>query len=73
MRIPLRAPSFLFNDLAFLWIPRKPVKFLALLFSIPTAPTKLTHHKCHPAESVVLTLFVVIKQPKPLPARLHQT
>src|SRR5271165_5446592 len=38
-RIPLHAPSFLFNDLAFLWIPRKPVKFLALLFSIPTAPT----------------------------------
>ncbi len=43
MRIPLRAPSFLFNDLAFLRIPRKSLKFLQLLFSIPTAPTILIH------------------------------
>jgi hypothetical protein len=39
MRIPLRASSFLFNNLAFLRIPRKSLKFLTLLFSIPTAPT----------------------------------
>jgi hypothetical protein len=36
-RIPLRARTFLFNDLAFLRIPRKSLKFLTLLFSIPTA------------------------------------
>jgi len=29
----LRAPSFLFNDLAFLCLPRKSLKFLMLLFS----------------------------------------
>jgi len=39
IRIPLRALSFLFNDLAFLRIPRKSLKFLTLLFSIPTAHT----------------------------------
>src|SRR6266849_10160059 len=39
IRIPLRALSFLFNDLAFLGIPRKSLKFLTLLFSIPTART----------------------------------
>jgi hypothetical protein len=33
----LHASSFLFNDLAFLVIPRKSLKFLTLLFSIPTA------------------------------------
>ena len=34
------ALSFLFNDLVFLRIPRKSLKFLTSLFSIPTAPTK---------------------------------
>jgi hypothetical protein len=41
IRISCHALSFLFNDLAFLGIPRKPLKLLTLLFSIPTAPTKL--------------------------------
>jgi hypothetical protein len=45
IRIPLRALMFLFNDLAYLCIPRKSLKFLALLFSIPTAPTKLQESK----------------------------
>ena len=36
----LCASSFLFNDLEFLVIPRKSLRFLTLLFSIPTAPTK---------------------------------
>jgi len=40
IRIPLHASSFFFNDLAFLVIPRKSLRFLAALFSIPTAPTK---------------------------------
>ena len=39
IRIPLHASSFFFNDLAFLVIPRKSLKFLTPLFSIPTAPT----------------------------------
>jgi hypothetical protein len=34
-----RAPSFLFSDLAFRRIPRKSLKSLPFLFSIPTAPT----------------------------------
>ena len=42
IRIPLHASSFLFNDLAFLVIPRKSLRFLAALFSIPTAPTNLS-------------------------------
>jgi hypothetical protein len=37
IRIPLRASSFLFNDLVFLRIPRKSLKFLTSVFSIPTA------------------------------------
>ena len=36
IRIPLRSPSFLFNDLVFLRIPRKSLKPRQLLFSIPT-------------------------------------
>jgi hypothetical protein len=40
IRIPLRALLFLFNDLAFLCIPCKSLKFLTLLFSIPTAPNQ---------------------------------
>jgi hypothetical protein len=43
IRIPLHASSFFFNDLAFLVIPRKSLKFLTPLFSIPTAPTNLLH------------------------------
>jgi len=39
IRILLDALRFLVNDLAFLRIPRKSLKFLTLLFSIPTAPT----------------------------------
>jgi hypothetical protein len=39
IRIPLRASLFLFNDLGFLHVPGKSLKFLASLFSIPTAPT----------------------------------
>jgi len=39
IRIPLHASSFFFNDLVFLVIPRKSLKFLTPLFSIPTAPT----------------------------------
>src|SRR6267142_6977355 len=39
IRISLRSSSFLFNDLAFLRISRKPFRFLTFLFSIPTAPT----------------------------------
>jgi hypothetical protein len=38
-RIPLRALMFLFNDLAFLRIPRKSLKFHSSLFSIPTGPS----------------------------------
>jgi hypothetical protein len=37
IRISCHALSFLFNDLAFLGIPRKSLKFHASLFSIPTA------------------------------------
>jgi hypothetical protein len=40
IRIPLPTSSFLFSDLVFLYIPRKSLKFLTLLFSMPTAPTK---------------------------------
>jgi len=36
IRIPLRALSFLFNDLAFLCIPCKSLKFHWFLFSAPT-------------------------------------
>ena len=39
IRIPLHASSFSCNDLVFLVIPRKSLKFLTPLFSIPTAPT----------------------------------
>jgi len=39
IRTPPHASSFFFNDLAFLVIPRKSLKFLTPLFSIPTAPT----------------------------------
>ena len=39
IRIPLRALSFLFNDLVIRRIPCKPLQFLLLVFSIPTAPT----------------------------------
>jgi hypothetical protein len=39
IRIPLHTSLFLFNDLAFLCIPCKSLRFLSLLFSIPTAPT----------------------------------
>jgi hypothetical protein len=39
--MPLHALLFLFSSLAFLCIPRKSLKFLTLLFSIPTAPTKI--------------------------------
>jgi hypothetical protein len=39
IRIPLRSPSFLFNDLVFLRIPRKSLRSLPLLFSSPTAGT----------------------------------
>jgi len=41
IRIPLHASSFFFNDLVFLVIPRKSLKLLTPLFSIPTAPTNL--------------------------------
>jgi hypothetical protein len=37
IRISFHSLSFLFNDLAFLDIPRKSLKFLTLLFSLPTA------------------------------------
>jgi len=37
IRTPPHASSFFFNDLAFLVIPRKSLKFLTPLFSIPTA------------------------------------
>lgn len=36
-RMPLRSLMLFFNDLALLRIPRKSLKFLASLFSIPTA------------------------------------
>jgi hypothetical protein len=51
IRIPLPASSFFFNDLVFLVIPRKSLKFLTPLFSIPTAPTRT------PDDSVALTLL----------------
>jgi hypothetical protein len=43
IRIPLHASSFFFNDLAFLVIPRKSLKFLTPLFSVATdrAPFQL--------------------------------
>lgn len=37
---PLRAPSFLFNDLVIRRIPRKSVQFHSLVSSSPTAPSK---------------------------------
>ncbi len=40
IRIPLHASLFPFNDLAFRRISRKSFRFLTLLLSIPTAPTK---------------------------------
>jgi hypothetical protein len=49
IRIPLRSSSFLFNDLGFLAIPRKSLKFLMLLFSIPIA------RSINPDDSVALT------------------
>jgi len=51
IRTPPHASSFFFNDLAFLVIPRKSLKFLTPLFSIPTAPT------ITPDDSVALTLL----------------
>ena len=45
IRIPSRASSFLFNDLVFLRIPRKSLKFHSALFSIPTAPTNLLKYQ----------------------------
>ena len=42
IRIPVHSSSFLFNDLVFLRIPRKSLKFLTLLFSIRTAPTNIS-------------------------------
>jgi hypothetical protein len=51
IRIPLHASSFLSNDLAFCVIPRKYLKFLALLFSIPTA--EVTFRPTHCAASTV--------------------
>jgi len=36
IRIPLHASSFFFNDLVFLVIPRKSLRFLTPLFSVPT-------------------------------------
>jgi hypothetical protein len=48
IRIPLRSSLFLFNDLVFLRIPRKSLKFHSSLFSIPTAPTN------HPADGWTL-------------------
>ena len=37
---PLRSLPFLFNDVALPRVPRKSMESLALVFSIPTAPTK---------------------------------
>jgi hypothetical protein len=37
IRMPLRSSLFLFNDLVFLRIPRKSLKFLTSLFSLPTS------------------------------------
>jgi hypothetical protein len=45
IRIPLHASSFLFNDLAFLVIPRKFLRFLTPLFSIPTARLSFLHFR----------------------------
>jgi hypothetical protein len=44
IRIPLHASSFFFNDLVFLVIPGKSLKFLTPLFSIPTNPTAAQKH-----------------------------
>ena len=43
IRIPLHSLLFLFNALAFPIIPSKSLKFRPVVFSIPTAPTKLFH------------------------------
>jgi hypothetical protein len=40
IKIPFRSSLFLFNDLEFLRIPHKSLKFRPLLFSIPTS------HQC---------------------------
>jgi hypothetical protein len=48
IRIPLRSPSFLFNDLVFLGIPRKSLKFRQLLFSISTAHCGLSQSRYSP-------------------------
>jgi len=51
IRIPLHASSFFFNDLVFLVIPRKSLKFLTPLFSIPTAPTSISFlNKAQPGD-----------------------
>jgi len=44
IRIPLHASSFFFNDLVFLVIPRKSLKFLTPLFSIFTAQAYADSH-----------------------------
>jgi hypothetical protein len=44
IRIPLRALSFLFNDLVFPGISCKSLKFLILLFSIATDPANDLPH-----------------------------
>jgi hypothetical protein len=41
----MHALSFFFNDMAFLRIPRKSLKFHSSLFSIPTAPTRTFRYK----------------------------
>jgi hypothetical protein len=61
IRIPLHASSLFFNDASILAIPRKSFKFLTLLFSIPTAPTKLPLIQTSRAlESLPIRMFVSI-------------
>ena len=48
IRIPLRSLSLSWNNLALPRISRKSLKFLALLLSIPTAPTKPFYSEWHP-------------------------
>ncbi len=59
IRIPLHASSFFFNDLVFLVIPRKSLKFLAPLFSIPTAPTNQLPVQTGISQNPVLDSFQI--------------
>jgi hypothetical protein len=52
IRIPLHASSFFFNDLVFLAIPRKSLKFLTPLFSKAHCPERLWIFTCNATDGL---------------------